>query len=248
MARRFFFRKLCLIGLLLLFGGLGPGSLAADDLSAAAKARQLQRLQQGMAAQEALATEARRREQRLQAELAELERQVTEQSQNLQELGRQISDRQQRISSQQDELALIEEERLRAADHLSKRLVAAYRLGTTGLLNILFTAHSLPELLDFQENIERMIEYDRLALAQYRNRVAELEESGQKLLREEAMLQSAVAALRQQEEELARAVARHATLLRQAQNEKLLYQQAQREIAAAAARIESTLAEPDPPR
>ncbi len=241
--RPFFLRTLCLTVLLVLLSGPGTESLAAAD-SGDLTVRQLQRLQRGLATQEALAAKARLRERKLQTKLAELQREMADRRQNLQELGEQINSRRQRISDQQNELLLIAQERERAAEHLRKRLVAAYRMGSTGLLNVLFTARSLPELLDFQENIQRMIAYDHLIMVQYRHRVAELEQSGRELRREEEELQSTGEAIRRQKEELARAVARHAALLRQVRNEKSLYQQAQREIAAAAAKMQETLSQP----
>lgn len=212
--------------------------LTGDDYT-----RQLERLHQGLAEQEAMAVEAWQREQRLLAELAELDLAVATQQERQEELEGQTVLKRQQITEQREELDRALQTLSQAEEHLRARLAAAYRLGATGLLNILFTAQSLPDLLDFQENFHHIIEHDRRSFAQYREKIARLEQAGRDLDREQAELLNIIKELYLQEEELQAARTKHAALLRRVQIEKQLYQQARQEIARATERLRAALAD-----
>ncbi|HET97780.1 MAG TPA: hypothetical protein ENN98_03645 [Desulfurivibrio alkaliphilus] len=203
--------------------------------------RQLERLHQDLAEQEGLAVEAWQREQSLLAELAQLDHEVTVRQERQGELEEQIVRQRELIARQRAELDQALLELNQAEEHLRARLAAAYRMGATGLLNILFSAQSLPELLTFQESFHHIIEHDRHSFARYRQNIANLEEAGQMLDRKQAELLAISEALQRQEEELQEARDQHAALLRRAQIEKQLYQRARQEIAQATEKLRAAL-------
>ncbi|MFH7320344.1 murein hydrolase activator EnvC family protein [Desulfurivibrio sp. D14AmB] len=203
--------------------------------------RQLERLHQGLAEQEAMAVEAWQREQSLMAELAQLDHELTVRQERQGELEDQIVRQRELIARQREALDQALQELNQAEEHLRARLAAAYRMGATGLLNILFSAQSLPELLDFQESFHHIIEHDRHSFARYRQNIANLEETGQELDRKQAELLAISEELQRQEEELQKARGQHAALLRRVQIEKQLYQQARQEIARATEKLRAAL-------
>ena len=117
---------------------------------------------------------------------------------------------------------------------MEKRLAAFYRSGTVTLLNVLFSANTLPELLSFQENFLNLLQYDRKAIAGYINTINGLEQAKKEHGREKARLLELMSEVTQQERQLASTHKEKQNLLKRISTEKNLYQQAAAEIEDAA--------------
>ena len=72
------------------------------------------------------------------------------------------------IRAKEAEVAVAQQEKARSQRPTEQRLAAYYRMGDIGVLNLLFSASSLPELLKFKEYFHRILQHDREIIAQYR--------------------------------------------------------------------------------
>ena len=61
--------------------------------------------------------------------------------------------------------------------HVKKRLAAYYRTGPVGLINVMFSSESLPELLSLQEYFHNLIQYDHDAINSLRSKISRLKEA-----------------------------------------------------------------------
>ena len=116
-----------------------------------------------------------------------------------------------RMKVQQDLIALKEKELARglAAEnavqiHLQKRLSAYYKLGKIGLINVAFSAHSLPELLSFHDSFQSLIRHDQDLIDNYHRSINDLEKVKEAMTLEKNLLQEFIA---QEEDERGRAAA-----------------------------------------
>lgn len=220
---------------LLLFLLLWPATGQADE-------HQLDILRQHLAQQEAQLAASTEQEQALREELALLEARLRDERQQLAELEqnlRRLRQQREKISRELDELLLGRDQ---AGEKVQQRLAAAYRLGEVGLLNILFSAESLEELLETQDYFHFVREHDRALIADYREQREALQASRQELEDLEQELQITQTAGRQQEQQLQATLAEQAEILRRVQSQKNLHRQARREIIAATEALASPLA------
>lgn len=213
--------------------------LAATPLLAAAPTAQdsqqkLQRLQQGVKEQRSRVEATRRQEKNLLDELARLEKQVREERRQLADLRRKLNAQEERLAEQQIEMEAAETDREAARPHIERRLGAYARMGPMGVLNIVFAAETLPELLSFQENFTAVLSHDQEITRQYRAKVAHLREAEQRLAAEKERLLEAMRTVEEQEAALTRTRRERNELLRRVKTEKALYLQALKEIEQAA--------------
>ena len=153
----------------------------------------IQRLQQGIATQQEQYLEATNQEKSLLQELEELDRRLAEQVDRLKTLEDRLSSQQALITVKEAELSAVRAEKDKVQLHLVKRISAYYRMGNIGLLNVIFSARTLPELLRFQDAFQTLIEYDQNVVAAYRKSIAELERVTRSLVLEKSVLSNFIA-------------------------------------------------------
>jgi len=116
-----------------------------------------------------------------------------------------------RMVAQQDLIAIKEKELARgyAAKndvevHLQKRLSAYYKLGRIGLINVAFSARSLPDLLSFHDSFHSLIRYDQDLIDSYHKTIDDLEKVKEAMVLEKNLLQEFIS---QEDEERGKAEA-----------------------------------------
>ena len=201
--------------------------------------QQIQLLREGLAAQQDQAAAARQRQEELAGQLAVLERELSARQRQQADLRKRLWQQRQELEQREAELHQARRAQEAAGLQLQRRLIANYQAGSTGLANILFSAVSLPELLEFQENLGRLIHHDRQLMAHHRRLIGDLETARQTLERQQEALETTIALLRLSQEELDQARARHAILLRRAENQRQLYLRAQQELERAIEALEN---------
>lgn len=230
--------------LLCLFAGLllpGPGTARAET-AASELEQQIEQLRRGISEQESRIGTVSRREESLLAELARLDLKVASQRQLLAAMQLHLEHKQQQLEVKQEELDRVLEIRNQARDHLRRRLAATHQMGSVGLLNILFTAESLPDLLALQDSLQAVLDHDQQTISRYREQIRQLEEARLTLEYEKADLLAAQAAAQGQELRLAASREERTAFLNRVRTEKQMHQQALGEIEAASQRVIAALA------
>ncbi|ADH85895.1 murein hydrolase activator EnvC family protein [Desulfurivibrio alkaliphilus] len=230
--RRFPLRTLLPLCLLLLLSCPLNGFAAADE-TADEEQQKLESLRRNLAEQEDRLAAARARAEELLAELADLDRQVEQQQTELATLSRHLEEHQQTRAQKQDQLAQLKAAHERAGKKVQRRLTAAYQTGEVAILNILFSAESLPDLLELQDYFHFLREHDQTLINGYRDQIATLQEARQHLAQLEEALLADKAMVKNREEQLQATRREQAEVLRRVQNQQRLHQQAQQEISKA---------------
>ncbi len=169
--------------------------------------------------------------------------------QNLQEQQKKIENLQKRLLAQVRLLAQREgqlTEAIMARDnvlqHLQKRLRSFYLMGKTGLLNVVFSQQSLPELMLFSDAYKRLILYDKSVIDRYRASVTQLQQARLAQELEKGVLQQFISQTENDQKELARLKGEKEHLLTRIKTKKSLYKQALQEMEKAEDDLTKTLA------
>lgn len=201
----------------------------------------IQRLQEGLAAQKEQFTQTLNAERSLLEELEGIDKRLAEQTAKLKALEEQRAAQQFLITRKEQELHDIRAEKDKVQRHLQKRISAYYKMGNIGLLNVTFSAQTLPELLKFHDAFQALIAYDQNVIAIYRKSIDNLERAAKTLSLEKTVLtdfinraiseQNAIDATKKDKE----------TLLYHIQTQSQLHRQAIAEMEKAAAELSSSL-------
>lgn len=225
------------------FGQAGIQAWAAENTDSALmdQEKKIQRIRQGIDWQKSRMQATTEQEKGLLAELERLNALIREESSKLAALKKKLSDQEQRLAALQAEIIQAREARDKATNHVRKRLHSYYKMGPVDLLNALFSTTSLPDLLTVQEYFEYLLRYDRQLVESYRQQIDILENAHLAMEQEKKILLETLAGITAQEKELADGRRERMTLLARVKTEKKLYQQALKELEAAADRLHKTM-------
>ena len=201
----------------------------------------IQRLQQGIATQQEQYLEAADQEKSLLQELEELDRRLAEQVDRLKTLEDRLSSQQALITVKEAELSAVRAEKDKVQLHLVKRISAYYRMGNIGLLNVIFSARTLPELLRFQDAFQTLIEYDQNVVAAYRKSIAELERVTRSLVLEKSVLSNFIAQSATEKDNIDATKEKKEQLLQHIRTQSKLHRQAITEMEHAATDLTASL-------
>ena len=201
----------------------------------------IQRLQQGIATQQERYLEAADQEKSLLQELEELDRRLAEQVDRLKTLEDRLSSQQALITVKEAELSAVRAEKDKVQLHLVKRISAYYRMGNIGLLNVIFSARTLPELLRFQDAFQTLIEYDQNVVASYRKSIAELERVTRSLVLEKSVLSNFIAQSATEKDNIDATKEKKEQLLQHIRTQSKLHRQAITEMEHAATDLTASL-------
>lgn len=199
------------------------------------------RLSRGIEVEKRRVVDSLQKEAELLAQLERLETRLKADRRNLLDLQKEIGEQEDRLADKQAEMEilLVEQEELR--QEIQPRLAAYYRLGEVGILNALFSASSLPELLDLEEYFRRLVHHDRQMITSFREKIAEVNEAGRKLSEEKLNLSALQAEILEQEQRAAATRLELMNFLTTVQKEKKLKQRAIKEMEKAAQQLAHTL-------
>ena len=201
----------------------------------------IQRLQQGLEAQKEQFSEAREQERSLLEELEDLDRRLAAQVAKLTELEAKRNAQQTLIDQKEQELAGVRAEKEKVQRHLQKRISAYYKMGNIGLLNVAFSARTLPELLRFDDSFQALIAYDENVISIYRKSIDELERVARSLNLEKSVLNDFIAQTLAEQKSIDATRREKETLLYRIRTQAKLHSQAIAEMEEAAAGLSASL-------
>ena len=109
----------------------------------------------------------RKTESGLQKELNNLTTQLREIGERLEDLIRQIADKEAEIATTEEELAAAKQTEQWQYECMVERIQYLYEEGQIGYLQLLFTSSNFSDLLNYEEYIAAIVEYDRNMLTEY---------------------------------------------------------------------------------
>ncbi len=197
----------------------------------------ISRLQKGIDDQETSINQTKNKELNILGELETLDKKLEKQRDKLQTLEEKKANQQERINSEETALAQVYSQKKTVEKHLKKRIIAYYKMGDIGLLNVTFSTKTLPELLKFHDAFDSLIKYDRHVIEVYKETIKKLERTKKILILEKGVLldfiQQAVAETAVLEETRAKKT----ILLTLVRTQTKLHQQAAREMQVAAEKL-----------
>jgi len=201
----------------------------------------IQRLQEGIAAQREQFSETQNRERNLLAELEEIDKRLVEQTEKLKAMEEQSAAQQIVIDQKEMELTHIRAEKEKVQRHLQKRITSYYKMGNIGLLNVTFSAQTLPELLKFHDAYQALIAYDQNVIAIYRKSIKDLEQATKALNLEKNVLNDFISRAISEQKSIDATKTEKENLLQHIRTQSKLHKQAIDEMEKAAAELSSTL-------
>ncbi|MCK5192816.1 MAG: peptidoglycan DD-metalloendopeptidase family protein, partial [Desulfobulbaceae bacterium] len=169
------------------------------------------------------------------------EEQINTEGENLIHFKQKMELQEQLTKKKQQEMEKILVQKNTLQKYTENRLAAYYRTGDIGIVNVIFSASSLPELLRFRESYHLMLRQDQQVIHSYKEKIEELKESQAALEEEKRKLNESIANVEEQQKILADTKAERQHLLKRVITEKKLYQQAIGEMENAAASLNDTL-------
>jgi len=202
---------------------------------------QIRKLQEGIIDQKIKILGSRKKERTLLGDLESIEKELQAQKDMLAAL-REKSERQELLlTDKQEYLRQVLAEKRKHQIIVKKRLAAYYRMGSVGLMNVVFSTESLPELLEFKEYFTRMVQHDHAIIQKYLAELNESNKAREEHAREKLRLMKMADDVRSKEEELKRIQQEKNLLLKKVNTEQQLYEQAVQEIEEAVADLAITL-------
>jgi septal ring factor EnvC (AmiA/AmiB activator) len=201
----------------------------------------IRKLQEGIIEHKIKILDSKEQERTLLGDLEKIEKELQLLVKMLADLRAESEKQELLLADSQEHLRQVLTEKRAHQVHVKNRLAAYYRLGSVGLMNVLFSAESLPELLDFNEYFGIMVQQDQTIIKQYLGQIREANQAREKLALEKLRLMKLAEEVRTKEDQLNQIQQEKNILLQQVNTEQHLYEQAVQEIEEAAADLAATL-------
>jgi septal ring factor EnvC (AmiA/AmiB activator) len=205
------------------------------------KNARIRKLQEGIIDHKIKILGSRKKERTLIGELEKIEKELQVQKNMLATLRTESGKQELLLSDKQEYLRQVLTEKRAHQVHVKTRLASYYRMGSVGLMNVLFSSESLPELLDFQEYFGIMVQRDHAIIQKYLAQLKESNRAREEHAREKLRLMKLADEVKVNEQELKRIRGEKNFLLKKVNTEQHLYEQAVLEIEEAAADLAVTL-------
>lgn len=203
--------------------------------------KKIHRLQKGIEGHKDRVKGSREKEVSLLSELDKINRRLNEERKKLATLKQKLAKQEELILQKKKEMgrAYIEKETAKA--HVQKRLNAFYRMGPVGMMNVIFSTDSLPDLLNIREYFQHIIQHDQKIIDEYRAKIERLTEAQHALNKEKDQLLVVIADVNKQEKQLKETRQDRMALLDRVKTEKKLYQRALMELQDAAEQLSAKM-------
>ena len=175
-------------------------------------------------------------------ELAELETRLNRQQQKINALQKRLTAQERLLAEKDQKLAEAVSTRDAILQHLRKRLRSFYLMGRVGVLNVIFSNKSLPELMLFTDSFQRLISYDQAVMDSYRATVNKLKLARHAQELEKDVLQEFIRQAEEEQATLAGLRQNKEALLARIKTEKGLYELALKEMRRAEVELGQSLA------
>jgi len=197
----------------------------------------ISRLQKGIDDQEVSINETKNKELNILGELETLDKKLEKEKEKLQTLEGKKTRQQERINSEEAALTKVYSQKKSVEKHLKKRIIAYYKMGDIGLLNVTFSTKTLPELLKFHDAFDSLIKYDKHVIEVYKETIDELERTKKVLTLEKGVLLDFIQQTVAETTILEETKGKKTTLLTLVRTQTKLHQQAAREMQVAAEKL-----------
>jgi len=205
------------------------------------KNARIRKLQEGIIEHKIKILDTKEQERSLLGELEKIEKELQILVKMLADLRAATEKQELLLADSQEYLQQVLIEKKAHQVHVKNRLAGYYRLGSVGLMNVLFSAKSLPELLDFNEYFNIMVKRDHAIIQEYLVQIREANRAREELALEKLRLMKLAEEVRTKEDQLNLIQQGKNKLLQQVNTEQHLYEQAVEEIEEAAADLAATL-------
>ncbi len=199
------------------------------------------RLQEGLLEEKDNINNASLKEKSLLEKLETIDLRLLKQQQKLDILKTQMAEQKQLINTKENELQLLKSKKSSVQAHLQRRISAYYKLDRIGLINITFSAQTLPDILNFNESFQTLLTYDQDIISSYRDSIAELGRAREALTLEEGLLHEFIARTEKEKEAIAASKEEMEVLISHIRTQTKLHEQAILEIKAESDKLSSSL-------
>ncbi len=201
----------------------------------------IRKLEEGIIDHKVKILGSKRKERSLLGDLEKIEKELQVQKKMLATLKADSEKQELLLADKQGYLRQVLTEKKAHQVHVKNRLASYYRMGSVGLMNVLFSAKSLPELMDFKEYFGLMVQHDHTIIQEYLAQIRESNRAREDHAREKLRLMQMTGAVKDKEQLLNQTRKEKNILLKQVNTEQHLYEQAVAEIEAAAGDLAATL-------
>ncbi len=201
----------------------------------------ISRLQEGIKLQQEELEHSLSQEKDLLTQLEDLDTRLAQQREKLNVLREKMKAQQDLITIKEKELEQVRHNKNAVQLHLQKRLSAYYKMGRIGLINVAFSAHTLPELLSFHDSFQTLIRYDQNLIETYRHSIDELERAQKAYILEKSLLQEFIAQEEDEKNQIDATILDKKNLLALIRTKTKLHQQAIKEMRDASENLTSSL-------
>jgi len=223
-------------------GKVVPGQLTPEkQQEIIEKNVRIRKLQEGIIDQKIKILGSKKKERTLLGELEKIEEELQAQKKILPALKAKSEKQELLLAGKQEYLREVLKEKKAHQVYVKNRLASYYRMGSTGLMNVLFSSESLPDLIEFKEYFSIMVQRDHEIIQQYLAQIHESNRAREEHAREKLRLMKLADELDEKEQELNRTRQEKNLLLKRVKTEKRLYTQAVKEIEEAVADLAATL-------
>jgi septal ring factor EnvC (AmiA/AmiB activator) len=147
------------------------------------------------------------------------------------------------IRHKEAEMATIDSAKAASAEHVMNRLAAYYQTGEVGIINALFSANDLGDLLNLKEYVQALFQYDQKVLQGFREQIRQLTQAKDALTHARDALKALIDQVKEGEQALLKSREERDVLLARAQAEEKLYRAALKELESAAAKLTKTISQ-----
>ena len=201
----------------------------------------LERLQQGMKIHLGKLLVIGEKEYKLLDQIEQLDRNLSLQRIRLEVMVERLNNQEELFDLKKRDLKIAEQNKKRVRNHLETRLRSFYLMGKTGILNVTFSSRTLPDFMLFNDSFMTLLEYDKTLFDNYRESIELLTQARDEHEKESILLNEFIANAVEQQQELDSLLEDKRVLLKKIKTQKILHEQAIKELKKAEEDLRITL-------
>lgn len=201
----------------------------------------LERLQQGMKIHLGKLLVIGEKEYKLLDQIEQLDRNLSLQRIRLEVMVERLNNQEELFVLKKRDLKIAEQNKKRVRNHLETRLRSFYLMGKTGILNVTFSSRTLPDFMLFNDSFMTLLEYDKTLFDNYRESIELLTQARDEHEKESILLNEFIANAVEQQQELDSLLEDKRVLLKKIKTQKILHEQAIKELKKAEEDLRITL-------
>lgn len=177
----------------------------------------------------------------LEQEMHRIDSQIAKAQENILDLKEKSNIKEAEIQNKEIEISRIVTEKNARAAHIKARLAGFYKSGEVGVINALFSATDLGDLLNLQEYVQALFQYDKQVSEEFRAQIALLAQAREELAQARADLQALISQAEEGEKALLDSRQERDLLLAQVRTELELNRQATQALQEVATKLTTAI-------